>query len=197
MDLLDATRSLVTADPKATIALLSPFVTYGINRNFSPSVRLFHSIRHQFHYILNTPIVDESGIQVRPTQSVVVQSLSIVNAGRAPAKGVEIVFNWRPSYVNTWPIRKYEEFDHPDGRYSIHLDNLAPKESFGLELLCVNMELPNVITARSQETESRPRSMMLQVHYSNWFNGIVAALMFSGIIATVYAILSILAFALT
>lgn len=195
MAIFETIRALATADPKATIALLSPFATYAINRVFSPSVKLFHSIRHQFHYILNIPVNDGNGNQLRPTQSVGVQSVSIFNAGRIPAKSVEIVFNWKPDYINTWPIRKYDEYTHPDGRYSIHLESLAPKEAFGLELLCMNNDLPSIITARSQEAESKARPMILQVQYPVWFNGLVGILMFSGLISTVYAILAVLAFA--
>jgi hypothetical protein len=88
MDMLGSGKALATADPKATIALASPFVTAALNRLFSPSVKLYHSVRHRFNYIINEPLKDKDGNDVRSSQSVSVQSISIANAGRFPAKSL-------------------------------------------------------------------------------------------------------------
>lgn len=197
MDILTSIKDAVTADPKATIALASPFVTVALNRLFTPSVKLFHSVTHGFHYLINEPLKDKDGNEIRPSQSVAVQSISISNAGRVPAKNLEIVFNWKPNYINVWPVRRFQEHIHPDGRYSVHLENLAPKEVFGLELLSVNAEMPNIVTARSEEAESRERNMTSSVELAPWAKGMVLLLMTLGLITLVYVILTIFAFAVS
>jgi hypothetical protein len=105
------------------------------------------------------------------------------------------VFNWKPAYFNVWPLRHYTTLDHPDGRFSLVLDSLAPKELFGMELLAVNRDLPDLCTVRSEQVESLERLMLPQIVYPGWAKAIVAWLMFAGLVTTVYLLLALVQWA--
>ena len=132
-------------------------------RAIQPKAKLIHSIRHGFMYIVPEPLRDAQGNVVQQTQTVNVQSFSVANVGKSTATRVEIVFNWRPEYFNVWPLRHYEVLGHPDNRFSVVLDSLAPKEAFGMELLAVNRELPAICNVRSEQVGSVKRMMMPQI----------------------------------
>ena len=195
--MLEKISEFLMFDPKLTVAIAVPFLTFLLNRWFSPRAKLFHSERHRFHYIVQQPLLDAQGSQIQPTQSVVVSSLSLTNAGRVPATNVEITFNWKPQYFNVWPVRPYEERAHPDGRFTVILNSLAPKEVFGMELLSVNLDLPNLINLRSNEAESCEKRMVLQILYPIWIYRLILSIFVLGFMTTVYIILYILDFALS
>lgn len=196
MSLVGQIQGLASSDPKVVIAFAAPFLTWALNHFLSPAAKLRHSIRHAFHYIINTPLLNEKGEVVRETQDVQVASISVVNSGRASAKNVEIVFNWKPEYFNVWPIRLFSEKVHPDGRFSVHLDSLAPKEVFGLELLSVNRNLPEVVNVRSEQVESIEKKMIPQVVVSKQIAGLIVIIMLFGVFSLAYFILFVLEFAL-
>ena len=154
--------SLAPYSKEIAAVLLSIFGTV-FTRAIQPKAKLFHSIRHAFTYIVPEPLRDTTGNIVQQAQTVNVQSFSVANVGKSTAKRVEIVFNWRPAYFNVWPLRHFEELEHPDGRFSVVLDSLAPKETFGMELLAVNKALPIICNVRSEQVESLKKAMIAPV----------------------------------
>lgn len=196
MGYIQQTLSSLSLDPKVLVAFFSPFLAWALNRWFSPSAKLNHSIRHAFHYLINEPLFDKDGNKLQETQGVQVASISVANSGRSTAKSVEIVFNWKPSYINVWPIRSYTDETHPDGRYSVKLESLASKEVFGLELLAVNRNLPEIVNVRCEQVESAERKMLPQVVFPNWFNRAAVILTLFGFVSFVYFILLALEFVL-
>lgn len=166
-------------------------------RLIQPKAKLIHSERHHFHYILQEPIRDATGKVVKPTQTVIVRSYSVSNTGKSTATNVELVFNWKPSHFNVWPLRHYTTRDHPDGRFSLVLENLAPKEVFGMELLSVNVDLPVLCNVRSEQTESVERPMILQIIYPGWARAVVGWLMFAGLVTSIYLLLALLQWAVS
>jgi hypothetical protein len=180
---------------KEIISLLVPLAVWFLNRQFQPSARLIHSIRHTFRFLIPEPIRDPDGNIVRSSQAVHVASVSVSNIGRSTAKNVEIVFNWKPAFVNVWPLRHFATRDAPDGRHSIVLESLAPKEVF-VELLAINQELPNICNVRSEQTESVEKRMIPQIVHAPWLLGLVGWLLVAGSIGTVYLILLLMEAAL-
>jgi hypothetical protein len=73
------------------------------------------------------------------------------NAGRAPVRNMELIFNYRPEHFEFWPPIMYTEKYISDNRFFvIQIDNLGPKVFFNLELLGQN-EIPRLIRVTSDE----------------------------------------------
>jgi len=170
------------------IALLIAVFT----RAIQPRAKLIHSVRHQFHYLLQEPIRDQEGQIVSPTQNVKIMSMSTFNSGRSTATKVELVFNWKPQFFNVWPLRHFEEREHSDRRFSIILESLAPKESFGVELLAVNRELPDLCNVRSEQCESVEKEMRPQIVVKRSLMVLLWIFLTAGFVTTIYLVLSLI-----
>ena len=192
-----ALASTLAPYSKEIAALAVSIVGALFARMIQPKAKLIHSERHRYHYVLQEPLRHAKGDVLRPTQSVTVRSFSVSNTGKSTATNVELVFNWKPAYFNVWPLRHYTTRDHPDGRFSLVLESLAPKEVFGMELLSVNIELPNLCNVRSEQTESVEKPMMLQIIYPRWVPVIAGWLMFAGLVTSIYLLLALLQWALS
>ena len=112
--------------------------------------------------------------------------MSVSNVGRKPAKKIEIVFNWTPPFMNVWPKRHYTTVNSPDGRHSIVLDDLAPGEVFGMEIMAINVALPQLCNVRSEEALSQQKAMIPQIVQTRSVIAFVTWLLFSGTIFSIY-----------
>lgn len=173
-------------------ALVIALVVAIFTRAIQPRAKLIHSVRHQFHYLLQEPIRDHEGQVVSPTQNVKIMSMSTFNAGRSTATKVELVFNWKPQFFNVWPLRHYEEREHSDRRFSIVLESLAPKESFGVELLAVNREIPGLCNVRSEQCESVEKEMKPQIVVKRPLMVLLWTFLIVGFVTTIYLMLSLI-----
>src|SRR4051812_41192233 len=117
---------------KELVSLAVPFIAWFLNRQFQPSAKLIKSERQGFVYLVPEPLRDAAGNIIRPSQTVRTATVSVMNTGRTPAKNIEIVFNWKPQFFNVWPLRSFSESLSHDGRFSIVLPDLAPKEEFSV-----------------------------------------------------------------
>lgn len=177
---------------KEIVALLVPFITWLLNAPQRDRVKLIHGTRHAFTFIVQQPLLNQQGQVVSPTQNVLTASVMIQNAGKKTAKNVEMVFNWKPMCINMWPSRHIEEKTEPDGRYCITMTSLAPGEFVGFELLAVNANLPNLITARSDEAVATEVLMAPQQVHPAWKRRTGVVLIFAGMAAVSYLILTAL-----
>lgn len=181
---------------KEIFSLLAPLFVWAVNRIFQPKAKLIRSTRYAFTYLIQEPLKAPDGAIIKPTQTVNTASISIYNAGVLPAKAVEIVFNWKPQHFNVWPSRAYSHRLSDDNRFSILLDDLAPKELFGIELISVNDPLPDLVNARSEQCAAVDQTLNLQPILSRWKTVVIGWLMLSGLIFSVYLALTALQFAL-
>jgi hypothetical protein len=177
---------------REVISLLVPFITWILGNYFSSRPRLVRSNRHLFTYLINEPLRDAAGNIVHAKQTVNVASMHIVNSGRSAAKDLEIVFNWEPQYFNVWPSRHYESKTAADGRFSILFANLPPKDVLGFELLAVNKPLPEMVTVTSEQVVGTTRQLALQPVFPRWFTWLLLWLIFSGISANVFLLVSLI-----
>ena len=143
--------SFVETYGKELFALLVPFITWGLNRFFKGKARLQIAQPHKFTFLVQQPLIDSLGNQVSPTQTVHTNSFIVRNSGRETSTNVELVFNWKPMCLNVWPPRHFTESQEPDNRYVLVFDSLSPGEVLGCEVLSVNIELPNLVTVRSDQ----------------------------------------------
>jgi hypothetical protein len=177
---------------REVVSLLVPFITWILVNYFSGRPKLVRSNRHSFTYLINEPLRDASGNVIHQKQSVNVASMHVVNSGRTAAKSVEIVFNWEPQHFNVRPSRHYESKTAADGRFSILFANLPLKDVLGFELLAVNSPLPDMVTVTSEQVVGTTRQLALQPVFPRWFNLLVMWLVFSGISANVFLLVTLI-----
>ena len=136
---------------KEITALIVPFITLALNSFFKGKARLEVAQPHLFTFLVQEPLRDANGQEMKPTQTASTRSVLIRNSGRETATQVEIVFNWKPMCVNVWPPRRYKEDVQDDKRYTLIFDSVSPGESLGCEILAVNNPLPEVMTVRCDQ----------------------------------------------
>lgn len=178
--------SFIETYGKEIVAVLVPILTWALNAFFRAKAKLQVALPHQFNFIVQQPLLDAEGKQTQPTQMVKTSSFIIRNAGREPATKVELVFNWEPMCLNLWPVRHYEKHTEPDKRHVLIFDSLAPGESIGVEVLSVNVELPNLLTVRSAECVAQSINMYPQPVVSNVRRVVAVFLMALGLAAAIY-----------
>jgi hypothetical protein len=153
---------------KEIVAICVPFITWGLNTMLKPKARLLLASPHNFTFLIHQPKLDIDGKVISPTQTVQTKSIVLRNTGKETAKNVELVFNWKPLCINVWPSRHYTEHNEPDRRCTLIFDSLAPNEVLGCELLTINENLPDLITARSEQCVAQTIEMYPQPIVKNW-----------------------------
>ena len=106
------------------------------------------------------------------------------------ATSVEIVLNWEPQFFNVWPLRSFTKNVLEAGRFVINLSSLSPNESFCIELMSINRELPALCNVRSDQGESRNLAMDLQPVYSKATSIFVVWLMAAGAVFSLWLSIS-------
>ncbi|RSZ40244.1 hypothetical protein EJO66_08920 [Variovorax beijingensis] len=170
---------------KEVVALLVPVVTWILNVGIKSKAKLLWAKPHSFTFLIAEPqIVD--GQKVADLQNVYTASYRLVNTGREAATNVQVVFNWKPRYVNVWPIRKYEESVDPDGRCTFTFSSFAPKEEGGFEVMSINAALPEIVSVRSDQCVAQVVGMRWTRWVPQWRITFVQFLCFLGLATLVY-----------
>lgn len=177
---------------KEIFAAAVPILVWILNYVFRARAKLLYAIQHQFVYLIQEPLHDADGNIISATQNATTRSLTLTNTGRATATKVELAFNWKPLFLNVWPPRHFEEIEEPDGRYVMKFDSLAPDEFIGCNLLSVNAELPNLVTARSDQCTAKEILMYPQPHVENWKRRLAVFLVFVGFATSIYFLVVLL-----
>lgn len=174
------------------VGIFTVVLAFGLNRVFRPQAKLVYSVRHAFTFLVDEPLKDADGNQITPTQTINTASISISNLGIQPAKKVEITFNWKPMFLNVWPARHYDTKDAPSSRYSIILENMAPNEVFGMEILSINASLPGITSVRSEDCVATLVPMIPQPIQPRWRIILASALVVVGLAGTGYLIAALI-----
>jgi hypothetical protein len=101
---------------KELVALFVPFVTWFVNAIFKSKAKLTSAVPYDFTFLVDEPLLDKQGNQVKPTQTIAVRSHFITNEGKETTTNLEIIFNWRPPYLNVLPQRHFEILVTPDNK---------------------------------------------------------------------------------
>ena len=171
---------------KEVVSLLVPFITWFLNVGIKPRAKLVWTSPHSFTFLVQEPVRDAEGKIVRSNQTVCTASVKVINSGRDTAHKVELVFNWKPQYMNLWPVRSYDERSDADGRHMLIFENLAPKEELGLEIMSVNRDLPALLQVRSAECIAKDVQLMWFVRIPQWRIQLARFLLFLGFSSAVY-----------
>jgi len=174
---------------KEIVSLLVPLITWALNRAFRAKAKLRIANPHGFTFLVQTPLLDAEGNQVSPSQTVHTSSYILMNGGTVPATNIELVFNWRPPCLNIWPPRHTTEHIETDGRYVLMFESLAPNEFVDFELLSLNANLPQVVTARSEQCVAQSIAMYPQPVRKPWQRRLFVALAFAGVALVIYLLL--------
>jgi hypothetical protein len=177
---------LIQAYSKETFALVSVVFGFALNRIFRLRPRLFYSVRHSSNYVVDEPLLDAEGKVLLQQQLVSTASIVSQNSGLQPAKNVEYTFNWKPPIYTVFPGRTFVAEPSAMGRWSIKLESLAPGETFGIEIMSINQELPLISAMRSDEAVGKLIPMVPQRQFPTWFNTSVAALLILGAATALY-----------
>lgn len=179
---------------KEIVALLIPLITYILNNFFKAKAKLLWANPHTFTFLVPEPGVSKEGQQIYPTQTVHTMSHMIKNDGRETATNVELLFNWKPQFINVWPPRHYREQTASDSRYTLIFDSLTPGETIGCELLAINKDLPSLLIVRCDQCVAKTIVMYPQPVIKNWQRRIGIILSFAGFALFIYLTIVLLQF---
>jgi hypothetical protein len=179
---------------KEILAIFTPIITWLLNNSLKGKAQIVYAKPHEFVFLIQEPLLNSEGAVVNSSQTVNTISHLILNTGKETATKVEITFNWRPMYLNVWPIRRYEEHTDKDGRYTLILENLSPKESMNCELLSINKSLPELVSVRSEQCLAKLINMQPQPILSNWARFLIKGVFLLGLAAAVYLSISLIQF---
>jgi hypothetical protein len=183
---------------KEIISILVPLITFILNTFFKGTAKVSVGELHQFSFLIEEPLRDENGDIVKPKQIVNTKSYVIFNEGREAAKDFELIFNYKSDmHLNIWPVRPYTESYDPNGRYVLTFGYVAPKENFRCEVLSVNAELPELLTARSQQGLSRTVLLYPQKVMNKYFIKFIQCCIFLGMASFVYFFILLLQWLIT
>lgn len=186
--------SLFQQYAKEIVSLTVPFLAWGLARFLKAKAKLVLAKPHEFTFLVQEPLRNEKGEELSPTQTVRTISYLLKNTGSEPAKGVELVFNWKPLCLNIWPSRHVQEHTEPDRRYVLILESLAPEEFVGFELLSVNVDLPELVTVRSEQCIAKRVEMYPQPTMKPWLARVLGLFMLAGMGVVLYMVLLALQF---
>lgn len=179
---------------KEIVSLLIPFITWFLNVGIKAKAKLIWASPHSFTFLVQEPIRDPAGEVIQSTQKVCTASIKVINSGRETANKVELVFNWKPHYVNLWPVRHYEQKTDIDNRHIMIFDNLSPKEEIGLEIMSINADLPALLLVRSAECTAQNVPLMWIRYVASWKINIARILLLVGLSASVYWLIALIQF---
>lgn len=179
---------------KEIIAILVPFITWFLNVGIKAKAKLIWSSPHAFNFLVQEPIRSSDGNIVQPTQMVRTASIRVINTGRETANKIELVFNWKPQYINLWPVRHYETRNDQDNRHMLIFENLSPKEEIGIEIMSINEDLPALLVVRSAECAAQKVQLMWVRHISPLIGRTSLFFMMLGFGAAVYGLVTLIQF---
>ena len=177
---------------KEIISSIIPLVIWILNTFFKSRAQLIFAKPHEFTFLIQEPLYDDQKNLINASQTASTISHLIFNTGRKTATNVEITFNWKPMHINIWPTRMYRENIDKDGRYTLILENLTPKEGLTCELLSVNNRLPELLSVRSDQCVGKSLNMLPQPILSNWQRRTYIALLILGVSSAIYWLITIL-----
>ncbi|TNE60262.1 MAG: hypothetical protein EP340_00080 [Alphaproteobacteria bacterium] len=194
----DATNNLLTlVEIKQSIAaVFLVFLGAVVTRLVQPKSKVVWSPTHGF--VFSVPAVNEASevssadaateepeqmsLPSVPSRTVnyYTNTIFVQNVGRGPAEQVELIFNFRPAHLQVWPLIPFVMNPVQDGRWSLEIENLAPKEFFSIELLGL-IEPPDLLYVRSKTGTGKKIEMIPQVNLKLRTKLLIWGIFFAGV----------------
>ena len=108
-------------------------------------------------------------------------SYVITNRGRATAKDVEFVLNYKVDEISVWAQRQYSIEMNPEGRQIVKFASLAPKEITNVNLINIGTALPAILNVRNAESIGRVIEVYPQQRFPKYVQLTVWFLMICGL----------------
>ncbi|VVE66970.1 hypothetical protein PCA31118_02424 [Pandoraea captiosa] len=175
---------------KEILALVAPLGTWLVK--YRARAKVIWASPHSFTFLIQEPQIGPEGEILNSTQTATTASIRVMNLGHDPATKVELVFNWKPQYLNIWPVRHYEEKIDQDRRHIMIFNTLSAKEDVNIEIMSINTPLPELIHVRTAECVGRRTNMMWTPFVPKWQINLAVIFMALGASVVVYGALSLL-----
>jgi len=151
---------------------------------FATRPRVIWSETHQSSFRLK-PNEENAPVHVRTSE------IWIKNTGRAPAKHLEVVLNYRPQHYQIWKPRKCEEKLLDDDRLSLVFETLGPKDEIEISMLDAFVDTPMVVGVRHEAGLAAETKMQTTEKPSALF---LYTFLFFSIVGFLFVIYQLLAF---
>lgn len=174
---------------KEIVSVVVSIGTILVNRLPKGKSQLICAQRHSSNFVLREVIRDD-GSKI-PGFSVRTQSYFVRNDGKEPLTGIELVWNWKPEGTNLWPPRPYADHIENDGRYSISIKTMSPREEILFEMITFG-EMPNMVICRCDQSMARHVELNFFEKVPPWKVWGFRLLSFAGVAAIVYGVLALL-----
>ncbi len=186
--------NFLSAYGKEIVSLVVPLITWLLNSGLRARAKLIWASPHSFYFLVQEPLRDPDGNVLSPSQRVCTASIKVINVGRETANKIELIFNWKPHYVNLWPVRNYEHKTDQDGRHTLIFDNLSPREEIGVEIMSINGDLPELLLVRSAECTAKNVSLSWVGQMSSLRINIARTLLLLGASTFIYWVIVLVQF---
>lgn len=136
--------------------------------------------------VSNNHELDDGGILRITSASHLVQ-----NVGGAPAKDVQVVFNYKPNSISVWPQQAYVGEENPESRWLIRIPSIGPHENVTINSIMIGVDHPNILTVKTPEGLGKFADFSFHRDLGKFRNGLILALMFLGFVFFVNLLLSL------
>ncbi len=161
--------------------LLLSFMSAIIAAIFATRPRVIWSKTHQSSFRLKTN-EGEKPLYIYTSE------IWIKNSGRAQAKHLEVVLNFKPQHYQVWSPRKCREELLADDRLSLTFETLGPQDEFEIAMLDSFGETPNVIEVRHEAGLARETEMQTTAKPGTFFLLIIVTLFLAGFVLILFQI---------
>jgi hypothetical protein len=117
----------------------------------------------------------------------------VQNTGRKPASSIEIVFSDSLTSFNLWPPRDHSQKTLDNGNYVIAVPSLAPGELLIVDMIDIDLRSPKLLSVNCPDSLSRQVDFVAQRQFGRVVTTVVAYLMISGAVGTIYLLIRLLA----
>ena len=123
--------------------------------------------------------------------SISTEKYYVQNTGRKPANSVELVFSAVPTSYNIWAQRDHSVKALENGSFVLTIPSLAPKELLIVDMLDVRRGNPRLLAVNCPDVLATHVAFQVARKFGNMVNLLIAYLMLTGLIGTVYLLLQL------
>lgn len=148
-----------------------------IGRYLSAKPRVVWGVSHQFAFNVGPRTEEATGI-------IYTRSLIVQNMGRAAARDINVIFNFKPNHYQLWPHQNYTTSDNPEKNHIILVPSLGKGNHFRIEMVSV-FDLPIAMTVRDSGGDRKQVDLRQVQQFPSWVYRMILALMVLGIFSLI------------
>ncbi len=121
--------------------------------------------------------------------SIWTEKFFVQNAGKKAASNIEIVFSEPLTSYNLWSPRDHSSKLLSNGNFVINIPSLAPRELLIVDMIDIDARSPRLLSVNCPDALSTQVKFLAQRQFGKPVTALVAYLMLSGFVGTVYLLL--------